>query len=157
MFYSVVCLAMTEKTRVPAVEGLFRMDPDRPHLLGTRCRSCGTYSFPAEQGFCRNPRCNASDLEEVELSRTGTLWSYTSAGYQPPPPFVAKEPFEPFAIAAVSLEREGMTILGQVAAGTGVDGLTTGMRMELVLDELYEDEERTYMTWKWKPADGSDT
>jgi uncharacterized OB-fold protein len=70
---------------------------------------------------------------------------------------VAKEPFEPFAIAAVELEEEGITILGQVADGIGVDALKTGMAMELVLRELYEDDEHVYFTWNWKPTDdGSD-
>jgi len=145
--------AMTEKTLAPAVEGLFTMDPREPHLLGTRCRACGTYFFPAERTFCRNPACDEADLEEVPLSRTGKVWSYTSASYKPPAPFVAKEPFEPFAIAAVELEAEGITILGQVADGIGVDALKTGMPMELVLRELYQDEEHVYLTWNWKPGD----
>ena len=95
---------MTEKTKAPAVEGLFTMDPRDPRLLGTQCRACGTYFFPAERTFCRNPSCDRADLEEVPLSSKGKVWSYTSASYKPPPPFVAKEPFEPFAIAAVELE-----------------------------------------------------
>jgi uncharacterized OB-fold protein len=143
--------AMTEKTNVPAVEGFFTMDLRAPRLLGTQCRACGTYFFPAERAFCRNPACDQADLEEVQLSRTGTLWSYTSANYKPPPPFVAKEPFEPFAIAAVELEKEGITILGQVVDGVDVGALKTGMPMELVLGELYEDDEHVYLTWKWKP------
>jgi len=69
---------------------------------------------------------------------------------------VAREPFEPFAIAAVELEKEGITILGQVADGLGVDALTTGMPMELVLRELYEDDEQIYMTWSWKPVEGEE-
>jgi uncharacterized OB-fold protein len=67
---------------------------------------------------------------------------------------VAKDPFEPFAIAAVELEEEGITILGQVADGLGIDALETGMPMELVLRELYQDDEHIYMTWNWKPVDG---
>ena len=151
---------MTEKTHIPAVEGLFTMDPSEPRLLGTRCHGCGTYFFPAEQTFCRNPACDQTDFEEVALSRTGKVWSYTSANYKPPAPFVAKEPFEPFAIAAVELEKEGITILGQVADGIGVDALATGMPMELVLRELYQDDEHVYFTWNWKPVgggSGSDT
>lgn len=144
---------MADKPHAPAVEGLFTMDAVAPHLLGTRCRGCGTYFFPAERDFCRNPSCERADLHEVKLSRRGTLWSYTSANYKPPPPFISKEPFEPFAIAAVALEEEGLTILGQVADGVGVEVLRTGMPMELVLRELYEDEERSYLTWSWKPVD----
>ena len=143
---------MSGKTHAPAVEGLFTMDPREPHLIGSQCRGCGTYFFPAEKTFCRNPNCDRADLHEVELSRTGSVWSYTSANYKPPAPFIAKEPFEPFAIAAVALEQEGLTILGQVVAGVGVDELETGMMMELVLDELYQDDVHVYMTWKWKPV-----
>lgn len=143
---------MSDKTTVPAVDGLFTMNAEQPRLLGTRCRACGTYFFPAEETFCRNPDCDQAELEAVELSHEGTLWSYTSANYQPPPPFVAQEPFEPFAIAAVALEKEGITVLGQVADGVGVDRLATGMEMKLVLRTLYEDEEHVYMTWKWKPV-----
>ena len=145
---------MTEKTLAPAVDGLFTLREQEPRLLGTQCRACGTYFFPAEKTFCRNPACDRADLQEVELSRTGKVWSYTSANYKPPPPFVAKEPFEPFAIAAVELEEEGITVLGQVVQGVGVDELTTGMSMELVLEELYQDDEHVYMTWKWKPSRG---
>ena len=144
---------MPDKPHAPAVEGLFTIDADEPHLLGTQCRGCGTYFFPAETTFCRNPSCEQADLQAVKLSRRGTVWSYTSANYKPPPPFVSKEPFEPFAIAAVTLEAEGITILGQVADGIGVDALKTGMPMELVLRELYEDEDHTYLTWSWKPVD----
>jgi uncharacterized OB-fold protein len=147
---------MKEKTRTPAVEGLFTMPPHQPHLLGTRCGGCGTYFFPVEKTFCRNPACDQADLQEVELSRIGKLWSYTNANYKPPAPFVAREPFEPFAIAAVELEKEGVTILGQVADGLSVDALKTGMSMELVLRELYEDDEQIYMTWSWKPVEGDE-
>jgi uncharacterized OB-fold protein len=146
---------MTEKTRKPAVEGLFTMNLEEPRLLGTRCRACGTYFFPAERSFCRNPACDQADLQEVQLSRIGKVWSYTSANYKPPAPFPAGEPFEPFAIAAVELEKEGITILGQVADGVGVDALKTGMPMELVLRELYEDDEQIYLTWSWKAIEGN--
>ncbi len=87
---------MTAKARVPAVEGWFTTDGAKPALLGSRCRSCGTYAFPKEAFACRNPRCASRDFDEVELSRRGRVWSYTDARYQPPPPFVApSEPYEP--------------------------------------------------------------
>ena len=57
------------------------------------------------------------------------MWSYTDARYQPPPPYVpGAEPYEPFALAAVELEAEGLVVLGQVAAGYGVVDLTVGAR-----------------------------
>jgi uncharacterized OB-fold protein len=143
---------MTDKAHLPAVEGLFTMDRVEPRLLGTRCGNCGTYFFPAEKTLCRNPGCDEGDLRDVELSRRGKIWSYTGASYKPPAPYVAKEPFEPFAIAAVELEREGITILGQVADGIGTNALRTGMDMEIVLRPLYEDDDHVYLTWSWKPV-----
>ena len=146
---------MSAKPLVPAIEGWHTMDADQPHLIGTRCTDCGTYFFPKQHSYCKNPACDSSDFEEVELSRTGTIWSYTNACYKPPEPFVAADPFVPYAIAAVQLEREQMTVLGQVVEGVGVDALKVGMPMELVLETLHEDEEDTKVTWKWKPVAAS--
>ncbi len=140
------------KTRIPAVAGWFRMDPEDPRLLGTRCRSCETYFFPAETVYCRNPRCGGTEFEEVPLSRRGTLWSFTNNCYPPPAPYVAPEPFEPYAIAAVELAEEKMVVLGQVVPGVGVDELEAGMEMELVLDTLSEDDDHEYVVWKWRPV-----
>ena len=85
------------------------------------------------------------------MSRTGTLWSYTNACYKPPAPFVAAEPFEPYAIAAVQLEAEQMVVRGQVVEGTGVEALKVGMPMELVLEPLHETDDDVKITWKWQP------
>ena len=140
------------KTRTPAVEGWFRMDPDDPRLLGTRCTSCKTYFFPKETTYCRNPSCAGTEFEEVPLSRRGKLWSFTNNCYPPPAPFVAADPFEPYAVAAVELEEEKMVVLGQVVPGVGVDQLKAGMEMELVLGKLFEDEDNEYVVWHWRPV-----
>ncbi len=140
------------KAQTPAVDGWFRMDPEEPRLLGTRCRSCKTYFFPKETVYCRNPGCSSSEFDEVALSPRGKLWSFTNNCYAPPKPYMAPESFEPYAIAAVELEAEKMIVLGQVAPGVGVDALRAGMEMELVLGTLYEDDENEYMIWKWRPA-----
>ncbi len=146
---------MRPKPLAPAIAGWHTMDPDEPHLIGTRCTDCGTYFFPRQSSYCKNPACDSTDFEEVELSRTGTIWSYTNACYQPPEPFVAPDPFQPYAIAAVELEEEHMVVLGQVVDGVGVDDLKVGMPVELVLETLHEDEEDTKVTWKWKPRAAS--
>jgi len=110
---------MNSRTRVAAIEGWYTLD-DPPHLLGSRCGGCGTYFFPRLSTFCRNPACEGTAFEDVELSRTGRIWSYTNACYQPPPPYVAADPFVPFAIAAVELAAVRMIVLGQVIAGVDV-------------------------------------
>ena len=144
-------LRMTRK-REPAIAGWFTMDAEQPHLLGSRCTACGTYFFPRQTSFCRNPDCAGTAFEDVELSSSGRIWSYTNACYQPPEPYVSPGPFVPFAIAAVELEREKMIVLGQVVTGVGVEALEIGMPMELVLETLYADGDTDRMIWKWKPA-----
>ena len=140
------------KKRLPAVEGWLRMDPADPRLLGTRCRSCRGYFFPKETAHCRNPACSGTEFEEVPLSRRGKLWSFTNNCYPPPTPYVAPDPFEPYAVAAVELEEERMVVLGQVVPGVGIQQLRGGMEMELVLGKLYEDEDHEYVVWKWRPV-----
>ena len=137
-----------------AIEGWFTLDESAPALLGTRCTTCGTYAFPGEQHFCRNPRCEGDEFEPVELSRRGTVWSYTDARYQPPAPYVAGDPYVPFALAAVELAAERMVVMGQVVPGVSVDDLSVGDEVELVLDTLYEDDDHEYLVWKWRPLAG---
>jgi len=143
------------KTRLPAVEGWFTLDEAAPALLGSRCASCGNFAFPKETFFCRNPECQGREFAEVPLSRTGKVWSYTNAGYQPPEPYVSADPYVPFAIAAVELAAEQMVVMGQVVPGVDVDALAVGAEVELVLDTLYEDDEHEYLVWKWRPVDGA--
>jgi uncharacterized OB-fold protein len=144
--------AKTSKPRVPAVEGWFTMG-EAPALLGTRCQRCGTVFFPREMVACRNPGCRSTSFDEVSLSRRGKLWSYTTAYYAPPAPYISDGPFQPYSIAAVELEAEKMTVLGQVPQRFPADSLRVGMEMELVVDRLYEDDANEYMVWKWQPVE----
>lgn len=140
------------KTKTPAIEGWFTLDEAAPALIGTRCGGCGTYFFPKETVVCRNPRCFSTELDEVELSRRGRVWSFTNNCYAPPAPYMSPDPFEPYAIAAVELEREKMVVLGQIADGIEVDALEAGLEVEVVLDTLFEDEDNEYLVWKWRPT-----
>ncbi len=128
------------------------MDDERPALLGSRCSGCGTYAFPAGRHFCPNPACTSTEFETVELSRTGRIWSYTDACYQPPAPYVAADPYVPFAICAVELAAEKMVVMGQVVPGVTVDDLVVGAEVELVLDTLFEHDEAEHVVWKWRPT-----
>lgn len=139
----------------PVLEGWFTLDPVAPHLIGSRCTACGTYYFPRLSTFCRNPDCDSDSFESVELSRTGKLWSFTNACYTPPAPYIAADPFVPYAIAAVELEKEKMVVLGQIVAGIGVEQLRAGMEMELALETILDEKEPAgKLTWKWKPVAG---
>ena len=139
-------------SRVPAIEGWFTTD-DEPALLGTRCTTCGTVFFPRAEGFCRNPGCRGREFEETRLSRRGTVWSYTDAQYQPPPPYIAAaDPYVPFTLAAVELADEHLVVLGQLADGFTVEDIKVGDEVELVIEPLYELEGETHLIYKWKPV-----
>ena len=138
-------------TATPAIDGWFTTGPD-PALVGTRCTTCGTVYFPRTSGFCRNPACSGEEFAEVELSRRGTIWSYTDAQYQPPPPYIpSSDPYVPFALAAVELP-EGIVVLGQLAEGYGVGDVRVGSEVELVVETLYADDAGERTIWRWKPV-----
>lgn len=146
---------MTTRTRVPALgaEGWFTAEAHEPTLIGQRCTTCGTYAFPKAALGCPNPGCTGTELVETPLSRRGTVWSYTDARYQPPAPYVVPgDEHEPFAIAAVHLAAEGLTVMGQVVAGVTVDDLKVGQEMELVVDILFSDDDTDHLVWKWRPV-----
>lgn len=142
---------MSGRIERPFLEGWFAHDAEGAHLVGTRCTTCGTFYFPPHVRFCRNPACDGEQFEQLPLSRQGRLWSFTDACYQPPEPFIAPDPFVPFAIAAVELEREKMIVLGPVAAGVGVDQLQVGMQMQLVIATLSETATERHLVWNWQP------
>ncbi len=137
------------RQRVPAVEGFFTMD-DEPSLIGGRLDT-GGYCFPRHLGGS-DPRRPSGEVEEVLLSRRGTIWSFTNSAYPPPPPFIVAEPYVPVVVAAVELAEERMVVLGQVAPGWTVDDLEVGMEVELDLGVLYEDDDTDYLTWQWRPV-----
>jgi len=139
------------KTRVPVIEGMFREEADGTgRLLGGRCPTCGASFFPKQWSFCRNPACGGTELDDVELSTRGTLWSFTDNRYAPPPPYPSREPFEPYGVAAVELADEQMVVLGQLAVGTDVANLALGHEMELIVEPLYETDDEVRTVWKWR-------
>ncbi len=149
---------MTTRTRVPALgaEGWFTTEGPEPTLLGQRCTACGTYAFPRANYGCPNPGCVGTELEVVPLSRRGTIWSYTDARYQPPPPYVVPtDEHEPFAIAAVTLADEGLVVMGQIVPGVAVTDLRVGQEVELVVEVLFSEGDTDHLVWKWRPVEAA--
>ena len=139
-------------SRVPIIDGWFTDDIDAPTLIGSKCPLCGTYVFPPRTGDCPNPRCESTTLDPTPLSRRGRIWSYTENCYAPPPPYVAANPYEPYALAAVELADEGLVVLGRVVTGIRAADLKVGMEMQLELDVSHRDAEHEYMVYVWAPA-----
>jgi uncharacterized OB-fold protein len=139
------------KTRVPAIEGWFTLDERAPELLGARGVTSGSYFFPTTVAVSGNPVAPGEEREEVPLSRQGRIWSWTTNHYAPPEPYVSPDPFVPYTVVAVELERERMVVLGLLADGVDPATLTVGAGVELELGVLFEDDENEYVVWKWRP------
>ncbi len=138
-------------TPTPVVDGWFTTG-HTPSLLGARCADCATTWFPRLRQSCPDPACAGDDVEEVALSRRGTVWSYTDARYQPPPPYIPPPgDYEPFGLAAVELP-EGLVVLGQLARGYGVDDVHVGSQVEVVVEPLYTDDSGDRLIWRWQPV-----
>ncbi len=76
-------------------------------LVAGRCLSCSRLSFPLRD-HC--PSCNGA-LDRELLPGEGTLWTWTTQGFEPKPPYVPDGEFEPYGVGYVefpgSLRVEG--------------------------------------------------
>ena len=141
-------------TRVAAIEGWFTDNESAPELLGTRGTESGSYFFPPTLAVSANPNAPFETREPVALSRTGTLWSYTTNHYAPPEPAVQTAPY---TVCAVELNLEKIVILGPLATGADATMLTIGMEMELVLGPLFTDDDGIEQTmYQWSPLAAAD-
>lgn len=138
---------MPDKNKVPLIEGLFTWPADKPQLVASKCKVCGSLAFP-KTTYCVNPDCEKKkeNIEEVKLSNTGTVFTHTVHQYAPALPF-KMDPFQPYGVAMVDLP-EGLRVLGM----TPVDGIKIGMKVEMTVKTLYEDAENAYITWMWQPV-----
>ncbi len=151
---------MTEPTQDSAVS----VDPQRLRLtdeagesggagvlLGQRCRQCQVCVFgPAI--FCQ--ACSSDDLESVQLSRQGTLYSFTVVRV-PPAGWPGRVPY---TLGEVELP-EGPHVLAEII-DSEPDRLKLGMPMELALElvavaESNQDSGKALAVYKWRPQNQS--
>ena len=126
---------------VPFWEGVFEEDAAGNRLIGNKCKSCGKIYFPKAQ-FCFN--CFDREMEEVNLSGRGKLYSYTigrmaSTHFQPP-----------YAVGLIDLP-EGVRIFAPLIM-TEDETYTIGMEMELVIEELWHENNNQIVGYKFKPV-----
>jgi uncharacterized protein len=145
---------MSNKTRVPAVEGWFTTgdDGNAPALIGARGATSGSYFFPTAVAVSGNPHAPGEERTPALLSRRGRVWSWTTNHYAPPEPYMSPDPFVPYTVVAVELADEQMVVLGTLADGVDASTLEIGAEVELELGRLYEDDEHEYTVWKWRPV-----
>ena len=140
-----------EKKVIPIKEGIFTtplLPLEGVSLRGSKCRSCGAVELGKSLG-CVN--CASDDAEDITFSRKGTVYTYTIARYPPQPPFIAPDPYVPFAMAWVELP-EGVRILSPLT-DCDIERVEIGMVVELVVDKLYEDDEgNEIVAYKFRPV-----
>jgi uncharacterized OB-fold protein len=128
------------KERVPIREGYFVEEKDGGHLIATRCKSCSQIYFPPLQ---RCLECYGKDMEEIKLAKQGKLYTYTIvqmpvSHYKPP-----------FALAWVELP-EGVRVFTQLKNWENAK-LQIGMDVNLVIDTLWEEEDKVVYGYKFEP------
>jgi uncharacterized protein len=133
----------------PVAKGLFTWQDGLPHLIGSRCRSCGTLSFP-QQASC--PRCSGEDTEVTLLPREGSLWSWTVQRFAPKsPPYAGGETeFRPFAVGYVALDG-GIAVESRLTGAAGPDGYQIGMPMRLVIEPFPRSDGTTVAAYAFAP------
>ncbi|MFC1920312.1 Zn-ribbon domain-containing OB-fold protein [Chloroflexota bacterium] len=129
------------KTRVPIREGYLTEEKEGASLLASKCRACGQVYFPPRD---RCPECHGMDMEEVKLSRSARLYTYTVVHM----PVHKYKP--PFALAWVELP-EGVRVFTQLKGWENAE-LKIGMDMKMIIDTLWEDEEKEVYGYKYEPV-----
>ncbi len=137
----------------PVAADLLHVDGDDVALLGSRCEGCGTRYFPRAVS-CRNPDCEDKVLADVELGRTGELYSWTVQHYRPPALFQVDD-WQPSAVGVVELP-EGLRVLAMLT-GANPGEIPIGTPMRLTTAVLYTDDAtgRPVITYAYAPAENS--
>lgn len=138
-------------------EGLFRVDGERAVLFASRRRSSGAVKFPAERPelFDGDPEMQ-EDIESIELSTEGTLYTYTTQEFAPPLPYKGnRDPkaFQPYVVGFVELP-EGV-LVETLIVGANVAELRIGQSLVSTTTTLETAEGESLVTFAFRPAEAS--
>ena len=131
-------------------EGLFRVEDGRAVLFGSRRRSTGVVKFPAERPELFD---GDDDIEPIELSTAGTLYTYTTQEFPPPLPYRGvRDPaeFKPYVVGFVQLD-EGVVVESLIVNVTAGD-LRIGQALVSTTSELKTADGQTLTTFAFQPA-----
>jgi uncharacterized OB-fold protein len=110
-------------------------------LVAGRCADCASAMFPLRE---RCQACGGPVVREL-LPARGTLWTWTTQGFEPKPPYVADDgEFVPYGVGYVEF-RGFLRVEGRL---TRADGLEIGMPMEVVAVER-----AGRITYAFRPVD----
>jgi uncharacterized OB-fold protein len=123
-------------------------------LLGSRRRSTGVVKFPAERPelFDASPETQA-DIEPLELSTEGTLYTFTTQEFAPPLPYKgSRDPkkFKPYVVGFVELA-EGLLVESLIIDAAAGD-LRIGEPLVSATTALETEAGDTLLTFAFRPA-----
>lgn len=125
----------------PIAPDVFTWPAAEPRLVGSRCGACATVVFPAQDGC---PRCGTTGMERTELSRRGTLWTWTTQDFLPKSPYAGPETEADFAgylVGYVELP-EGVRVISRLVEVDRAD-VEIGMELELRIVPFTADPDGT--------------
>ncbi|HEU5267302.1 MAG TPA: OB-fold domain-containing protein [Jatrophihabitans sp.] len=122
---------------------------DPPRLAGSRCKTCGTVTFPVQTGCAK---CTGADLERIELPDRGTLWTWTVQAFEPKSPYRSPVAgFEPYGVGYVDL---GEVIIESRLTGDPAR-LEIGTPMRLTVLSVWQaDDGADVVTYAFEPEAG---
>jgi uncharacterized OB-fold protein len=113
-------------------------------LLGSKCTNCGSVLFPRSDSCTY---CATDDPEPVELSRRGTLWSWTAVTASPP----GYQGEVPFGIGIVELP-ENVRVITRLTESDPA-ALHAGQSMECRVVRLHADDDgNDVVTYAFEPV-----
>ena len=134
-----------ETKTIEAIPGAFEIVDNQPHLVGTKCSTCGAAFFPPRYicSYCLTDE----GVQKARLGNKGKLYSYTVI-------HVASKEFNPpYAFGFVIIEPEKIRI---PAVLTGFDinaELESGTEMEMVIETLrHDDQGNEIVCYKFRPV-----
>ncbi|MCU1659888.1 MAG: hypothetical protein JWO57_4544 [Pseudonocardiales bacterium] len=133
-------------------EGLFRVDGERAVLFASRRRSSGVVKFPAERSELFDGDADIQDdIEAIELSTEGTLYTYTTQDFAPPLPYRGHrtpDKFRPYVVGFVELA-EGVLVETLILAAAS--DLRIGQRMVSTITTLETADGEELLTYAFRP------
>jgi uncharacterized OB-fold protein len=131
-------------------EGLFRTDGERTVLIGSRRGAGAPVKFPAEADFLLD---GDGELEKIDLSTQGTLYTFTTQEFVPPLPYKGSrspEAFARYTVGYVELP-EGLLVEGLVI-GVEPEDLRIGQSMVTTTTTFVTADGESLLTYAFTPA-----
>lgn len=127
--------------RIPLRSGLFRIGPNGPALLGSRCSNCGHVEFPAGS-ICVS--CGKQEPREIELGPEGKLFCEATL-HMPTPQFSVGH-----VVGYVALS-QGPRVFSPLRPVEGVP-FRVGMGLRLEIAPLWRDGDKEVLGYRFYAA-----